>query len=68
MFKMGNQVSTENEEWSRTFEQIKNGHDLAYNIIESAIRFEEQEKPMEVSSSYTIYGIIAITGLYKFFS
>lgn len=47
-FKMGNQVSTENEQWIRTFQEIKNTHDLAYCLIESAISLEEQEKPAEV--------------------
>lgn len=49
MSKMGNHVSTEDQQWTRTFEEIKNAHDLAYCLIESAISLEEQEKPAEVN-------------------
>lgn len=49
MSKMGNQVSVVEEQWMRTFEEIKNAHDRAYGFIDSAISLEEQEKPMEVS-------------------
>lgn len=45
---MGNNMSQEQEQWSRTFEEIKTAHDLAYSLIESAISLEEQEKPYEV--------------------
>lgn len=48
MLKMGNQVSTEDEEWNRTYKKIKDAHDLAYQFIEAAISLEEQEKPIEV--------------------
>lgn len=50
MSKMGNQVTTtEDQQWTRTFEEIRNAHDLAYCLIESAISLEEQEKPAEVN-------------------
>lgn len=34
-----------NQEWRRTFETIKAGHDEAYATVERAIKFEEHERP-----------------------
>lgn len=56
MFKMGNSVSTEDQQWKRTFEEIKDAHDLAYSMIESAITLEEQEKPLEVTLTCFYFG------------
>lgn len=55
MSKMGNHVSVVDEQWKRTFEEIKNSHDLAYCFIESAISLEEQEKPAEVFFAYCTF-------------
>ncbi|XP_050293019.1 protein spartin [Anthonomus grandis grandis] len=38
--------------WNSTYLSIKTKHDLAYKIIEDAIRLEEQEKPQEAIEKY----------------
>lgn len=40
------------EEWCKTFENIRSKHDLAYKTIEMAIRNEEQEQPEVAMINY----------------
>lgn len=37
------------ENWTRTFNEIKDKHDRAFKAIDQAISLEEHEKPNEVS-------------------
>lgn len=46
---MGN---TESSQWAQIYSNIKQTHDAAYIAIDEAIKFEEQEKPSEVSSFF----------------
>uniref|UniRef100_A0A182QDA7 Senescence domain-containing protein n=1 Tax=Anopheles farauti TaxID=69004 RepID=A0A182QDA7_9DIPT len=45
MFFPSSASSSATQEWRRTFETIKAGHDEAYATIERAIKFEEHERP-----------------------
>uniref|UniRef100_A0A182K0D5 Senescence domain-containing protein n=1 Tax=Anopheles christyi TaxID=43041 RepID=A0A182K0D5_9DIPT len=45
MFFPASTVSNASQEWRRTYETIKAGHDEAYVTIERAIKLEEHERP-----------------------
>lgn len=49
------EAKSDASEWSNTYDNIKNIHDVAYKCIENAITLEEREKPLEVFAIITFY-------------